>query len=297
MARDHARVKLTIWADDDFRALSPPAQHLYFVLLTSPKLDYCGATDWRPARIAQLAGGWSPQSVEIAGQELAETGYIVVDADAEEVLLRSFVRHDELMEQPNLAVAMKKAHMSLASSVLRGVVIHELMRLRTDKPDLKGWVKLGGWVDDQTPFDPSKRPPFQASGNPSGKGKANPSGNPSGQVSPTTSPSPTPATSPTPPTGKTEGQDLVEERRETLTVVPAGNDEACTQHGMDRHPGCRGCDRGEQRTAQRLLREADLRRRESEAAARDCTRCDGARVIDPETKLPTKQTCNHRRSA
>jgi hypothetical protein len=41
--RDHARVNLDIWGDDDWRDLTPPAQHLYFTLYTDPELSFCGA--------------------------------------------------------------------------------------------------------------------------------------------------------------------------------------------------------------------------------------------------------------
>ena len=42
MAREYSRVKVTIWADADFRSLTPRAQHLYFMLLTNPSLSMAG---------------------------------------------------------------------------------------------------------------------------------------------------------------------------------------------------------------------------------------------------------------
>lgn len=33
MARDHARIHLAIWKNDDWRDLSHAAQHMFFVLL------------------------------------------------------------------------------------------------------------------------------------------------------------------------------------------------------------------------------------------------------------------------
>ena len=46
MAREYARVKLTIWTDPDFHSLTGDAQRLYFVLLTNGSLNLCGVTDW-----------------------------------------------------------------------------------------------------------------------------------------------------------------------------------------------------------------------------------------------------------
>lgn len=191
MAREHARVKLSIWDDDDFRALSPAAQHLYFVLTIHPTLSYCGVADWRPSRLTGFASGWTVEAIETAAKELAADLYIVIDEEKEEVLLRSFIRNDELMEQPNLAVAMRKAHRSISSPTLRGIVIHELIRLHHDKPDLKGWAKVSemlAWPSVDPSANPSRKASVTPSVDPSVKGETNPSGNPSVQPSPTTAP-------------------------------------------------------------------------------------------------------------
>lgn len=140
MSREHAQIKLAIWADDEFRHLSPGAQHLYFVLLTSPALSYCGVTDWRPKRIAAAANGWTATDVEQAAKELADRLYLVVDDDTEEVLIRSFLRNDGLMARERMATAMAKAYSSVASPRLRGVLVHELKRLHSDQPSLTGWT-------------------------------------------------------------------------------------------------------------------------------------------------------------
>lgn len=139
MARTYARVKTDIWADDDFRALPVEAQHLYFVLLTSNSLNYCGVTDWRPVRIAAASGSWSADAVTVAGQILAAHRYVVIDEATEEVLIRSFVRNDGFMAQATVAAAMVRAYGHVASSQLRGVVVHELNRLYEDHPEFKGW--------------------------------------------------------------------------------------------------------------------------------------------------------------
>lgn len=138
MAREFAKTRLTIWSDDDFTDLSPEAQHLYFVLKTS-SLSYCGVGDWRPGRLAKRARGWTEEAVRAAAAELIERLYILVDESTEEVLVRSFIRHDEVLKQPTLAVSMANAHADIASPVLRRAVIHEIQRLKDEFPDLKGW--------------------------------------------------------------------------------------------------------------------------------------------------------------
>lgn len=198
MARDHARVSLEIWGDDDWRDLSPAAQHLYLLILTHPDLSFAGVADWRPGRLRALASGWTREAFDNAAQELARGLYIVVDEDTEEVMIRSFVKHDGLMKQRNMAVAMAKAYAAIASQALRGVLIHELRRLREADPELKGWEGCLSVMGNRTcdPADyPSGYPSVDPSINPSIEGESTPSVNPS----PTPAPSPTPITpSPTP---------------------------------------------------------------------------------------------------
>ncbi len=157
MARDHARIWLSIWSDDDFRALPPDAQHLYFVLVTSPSLSYAGVADWRPGRIAANAAGWTAGAVRSAAEPLVRGLYVVIDEDSEEVLLRSFIRNDGLMKNPNVAVSMALAFADTASPTLRGVIVHELKRLHDTEPDLKGWPKVASLLDRKA-IDPASYP-------------------------------------------------------------------------------------------------------------------------------------------
>ena len=129
-----------------------------------------------------MASHWDPDDFKSAAEELARNLYIVVDEETEEVLIRSFVRHDGLMKQPNMAVAMVKAARSIASRNIRAVLVHELLRLREDHPDLKGWAAaeelLSGRSTDPSSY-PTGYPSENPSENPSGKGEPNPSENPS----------------------------------------------------------------------------------------------------------------------
>jgi hypothetical protein len=193
--REHAVIRLDMWGDDDWRRLSVPAQHLYMLLLTSPTLSFCGVADWRPTRIARLAGNWAVTDVLKASDELRAGLFLVVDDETEEVLIRSFVRHDGVMKMPNMATAMATSHAAIASPLLRGVVVHELRRLHEKEPELAGWKsKRALAVLDRDAINPSVNP----SRNPSVKGSGNPSsgGNPNPSVNPSPTPAPTP--SPTP---------------------------------------------------------------------------------------------------
>jgi len=143
MARDHARIRVDIWADEDWRDLPSIAQWLYLQLLSSPALSFCGVTDWRPARIAALAAELKAEDVEYAANWLEEGHFIVVDRNTEEALIRSWVRHDGLVASPNMTKAMAKAHAAIGSGILRAVVVDQLERLKIKQPQLSGWKNLG----------------------------------------------------------------------------------------------------------------------------------------------------------
>jgi hypothetical protein len=141
MPRDFAAVNVSIWQDEDWRALPPQAQHLYLTLWTHPKLSYCGVVDWRPGRLAALSAGWTTEDVVQAGDCLRARHFIVTDDETEECLIRSWVRWDGLMKQPRMAVSYANAYAAVASTLLRRVLVHELIRLRERQPDLAGFSK------------------------------------------------------------------------------------------------------------------------------------------------------------
>lgn len=140
MARDRANINTGIWNDADYRHLSPAAQWLYFLLMTHPTLTYVGVADWRPKRITPFAAGLTAGFIEDAAAELSAGRYIVIDEDTEEVLVRSFVKHDGILKQPRLAVSMANAYAQTASNSIRGVVVHELRKQREAHPEYACWA-------------------------------------------------------------------------------------------------------------------------------------------------------------
>lgn len=140
MARDHSRIHTDIWGDDDWLDLSPGAQHLYFVLYTWPP-SLCGGGDWQPRKAAARARGWTVPDVLDAAEELVAGDFVLIDLDTEEYLLRSWIKHDGLYRVQNMAVSIANARAGLASRILRGVVVHEVAKLRKSEPKLDSWNK------------------------------------------------------------------------------------------------------------------------------------------------------------
>lgn len=139
MARDRASIRVDMWGDGDFRRLSVYAQWLYMALLSHPTLSYAGVADWRPGRLAAFSSTAEAADVEDAAAELMRGRFILVDTDTEEVLVRSFVKHDGLLKQPKLTVSMCNAFAAVASPMLREVIAFEVQKLNLREPGLKAW--------------------------------------------------------------------------------------------------------------------------------------------------------------
>lgn len=173
MPRDHARIRLDLAADETYRSLTHDAQWLYKKLLIDPTLNFLGIADWRPARIAATTAELSAGDVELFAYELEQVAFILVDRDSEEVLIRSFVKHDGLLESPNMVKALSKVYPLIASSVLRAVAVEQVAAQRERQPDAKGWTGIGALLE--RPRLTFAEGVERLSPNPSG----NPSGNPS----------------------------------------------------------------------------------------------------------------------
>ena len=165
MARNYAQVRVSIWQDDDFRALPVEAQHLYFLLLTSPTLTLAGVTDWRPGRLASLAAGWTAEDVREAAQMLQERRYILADEDTEEVLVRTLVKHDGVLRNPKTAIGMVGAWTATYSQGIRAAVACEVRKMADEVSESVGRAiePLLDYQSDWVWDDQSGRSSVQAS--------------------------------------------------------------------------------------------------------------------------------------
>jgi hypothetical protein len=137
--RDRANIQTAIWASQDWRKLGPIEQWLYELLLTHPSLSYAGVTNWIPKRLAFMAAGIDQDAINTAGANLQAARFIFVDPDTDEVVLRSFLRHDGLLKNPKVAVSMANDFAAIASTGIQKVIVHELRRLFSEYPDWAGF--------------------------------------------------------------------------------------------------------------------------------------------------------------
>jgi len=179
MARDRANINTNIWTDQDWRDLTRDEQWLYTLLMTHPSLTYAGVADWRTARLSAMAASTSKEDIERAAKGLQEARFVFVDDDTEEILVRSFLRHDGLLKQPKLSISMVNAFGSVASKPIRQVIVHELRRLNGEYPEwgafsqekVQALLKLEG--KDMGEFTHSFTPAVTPASTPTG-GQADP---------------------------------------------------------------------------------------------------------------------------
>lgn len=94
--RSYTRVYRDIWLDRDWRGLSARAQGTYMMLLTSPSITLAGTMPLQIVKWSRMSAEQDTDAVEDSLWELREHGFIVVDQDTEELLVRAFMRNDTL---------------------------------------------------------------------------------------------------------------------------------------------------------------------------------------------------------
>ncbi|WP_433568110.1 hypothetical protein ACQP1O_42920 (plasmid) [Nocardia sp. CA-151230] len=129
--RDHGRILCKIWQDKDFRGLPRSAQALYMQLLSQPTVNNAGVL---PLQVTKWVKGCAELTVDAVWRDLgtlSQRGFIVVDNDeTEEVLIRSFIRHDGGIKHKYILKNALKCAESAESPVIRKALAIELYRLK-----------------------------------------------------------------------------------------------------------------------------------------------------------------------
>jgi len=142
MARKYAQIQVSIWSDEDFKELDDAYQHMYFVLLSQPRMNLCGVLDFIPARLARVSYKLTADDVLHRVKWLEAKRYVVVDEDTSELLIRSFVRNDGMIRNPKVSVGMATDYAEVMSQKLRDAIDVELVRCYRDDPEATGWKAI-----------------------------------------------------------------------------------------------------------------------------------------------------------
>lgn len=118
MARQYAKFYVTVWGSD-FRQLTRGAQHLYFQLVSNPKLSAAGCVTIQPRKWANQSADTTAAQIETDLIELAAKRYVLIDDDTEELLIRSFIHHDRGHRNKFLLKSIETAIAVIESPTLR----------------------------------------------------------------------------------------------------------------------------------------------------------------------------------
>ncbi len=142
MAREHARIYCSIWGDGDWRDLPHEAQWLYMLAFSQLDVSYAGVVAYRPNAWARLSANTRPAGIRKAAKVLEDRGFVVIDEDTAEMLVRTFIKHDRILRQPNVAISMARAARQIVSEKIRHAFDETLIQLRDDDDPaapMKGW--------------------------------------------------------------------------------------------------------------------------------------------------------------
>lgn len=142
MTREYARRLVSTWLDKDFCALDIAHQGLYDALSASPDLSRCGVMPWMPDRIAKCAAGLTGPKVVRMVSYLVDNDYLRLDKDFGELMVRSYVRHDNVLGVPNVSKSMARAYKQILSPVIKENFVRELARLWVENRALPGWPSV-----------------------------------------------------------------------------------------------------------------------------------------------------------
>jgi hypothetical protein len=141
MAR-HTRVYASIWDDPDFLALKVSEQHAYFLLMSNKGLSRCGVITYIPSRFEHLSTDMSAKRFAVAVHGLRGARFVILDERTQELLVRTHVRHDGVLDRVNMGKACGTAFEAVVSHEIRSAIGDELARLMKDAPELAGWQGL-----------------------------------------------------------------------------------------------------------------------------------------------------------
>jgi hypothetical protein len=129
MASDFAPLLRSIWSDDDWRALPVDAQHVYLMLLSHPDRNSAGVLSLTMKKWTRLAADMSSERLRAALELLDDAGFVVLDDETEEILVRSFIRRATVYKHIRMFANALREVSEVESERLRSALGQELVRL------------------------------------------------------------------------------------------------------------------------------------------------------------------------
>lgn len=133
MARRAAMILTRIWRDDDFLEQDPFDKLVLLEVVTQDDVNHAGVVPHRPAKWAKRLS--SPRVQVTAAQVTAALGrleaarFVVIDEEEGELLIRTYLRNDDVYKQVPLIKAAFKTMETVASARVREATAVEVARL------------------------------------------------------------------------------------------------------------------------------------------------------------------------
>lgn len=130
---EYGKLLSRIWSDDHFTALDARSQQVYCLLISYSTRNLAGVLPLTLKRWAKATSDATTDTLTRALCVLSDMKFVAVDWGTEEVLIRTYIRNDEVYRQPNLMTAARKFALQIESHGLRWVLHDELKRLPDHK--------------------------------------------------------------------------------------------------------------------------------------------------------------------
>lgn len=221
---DYGKLFSRIWSDPTFTALDARSQQVYAMLLSFSTRNYAGVLPLTIKRWTNATRDATKDNVTAALDQLSSARFTVIDWETEEVLIRSYIRNDEVYRQPNVMKSARKLVLQVESPALRWALHDELKRLPPHKDDDDTLRVINALIEglsrpSQEGLAEGLAEPF-TEGLPEGSGVG-------GYVSTVDAPSPSPSTSPTPvaepfaqPPARTDAQSATPGGQLVAAIIP-----------------------------------------------------------------------------
>lgn len=152
----YVRVMRSIWSDREWLDRPAISKMVYLQLISQPNISKTGVLPTVLRRWASMYPDLEVDDIANAVADLTEHGFVVLDDDTQELLVRTYMRYDEMFTQPNGRKAIASAYDEIMSANLKRIVREELQALVEGVDD----------VFSETSSNPSANPSSKGSGTP-----------------------------------------------------------------------------------------------------------------------------------
>ncbi|MCF3939930.1 hypothetical protein [Gordonia tangerina] len=150
---------MSIWRNKEFVARSVEAQRCYMMLLAQKDINNAGVQPLMIRKWARACADTTEDDIVRALDELQAHRFLCYDTDTEELFIRTFIRNDGIIKQPNVMKNALRVAEQTESPILRKALAAELDSLRrSDASEAASRILPDNAETLPEPFNPSGTP-------------------------------------------------------------------------------------------------------------------------------------------